>query len=251
MRTLTIALTAGQVVPLEISGLYFELLSCSYELERIDWTDADGQTVDPWLNVKEGIFGAFPYRAFVIKNGTTAQTIKILIGRGTGGNRAAPVSGSVLIATLPDDMRALASRSYTSYANVVQAGSGSNTLTLLNPAGSGRNVIVRAFQVGNTVPGAVTFQVATKYYSLTGVPAFGTSPTIGLNSAGALSVAGMSNQAIVGASYALEGFGLGAVVDTSVKKLPGVGLSPGEAFVLMTSVNAACATNLRVWWDEI
>jgi hypothetical protein len=271
MRTLTIALTAGQVVPLEISGLYFELLSCSYELERIDWTDADGQTVDPWLNVKEGIFGAFPYRAFVIKNGTTAQTIKILIGRGTGGNRAAPVSGTVAISgTVPVSMaqrvgttglmEALSMSGATYEKEVRQAfpGAGTYAHLLWNPTGSGRKIIVKKTRVDVSATASVQTLRLFKLFGYIATPVGSTVSSLGAGSA--QSFGKWTDNAGGASPFGFTGAGIVDAWNTSApvsdraygdRAIESIALAEGEAVALSLIVQAACNVSIGLGWVEV
>lgn len=97
MRTLTFTLAPGQTRPFDVAGAYFEILRASFEIERIDLTADNGAFGDPLEGVTEGVYVNQKYTGFVVKNGPTAQTVKLLIGKENGGNRAAPLTGTVAI----------------------------------------------------------------------------------------------------------------------------------------------------------
>lgn len=106
MRTLEIKLGANEVGGLqEIAGRYFEIISAPEALARVDWVGADGQHLSPWIGPEQGWFDASPYRGFSITNGATTQTVKVLVGENTGGNRAAPIKGVISVQKSPGELR--------------------------------------------------------------------------------------------------------------------------------------------------
>jgi hypothetical protein len=98
MRTIIFTLAANQAQSMqEIAGSYFEVIEAPATIARIDWVDSGGQQLEPWTGVQAGWFAEDPYRAFAITNGATPQTIKVMVGRNRGGNRAAPINSLVKV----------------------------------------------------------------------------------------------------------------------------------------------------------
>ncbi|WP_422189931.1 hypothetical protein [Aquabacterium sp.] len=83
---------------MQIGGSYFELYKCSFDLAKVALEFEYGSSGDLLEDVREGIYVENKkYTGFAITNGATAQTITIMIGANSGGNRAAPLTGSVAI----------------------------------------------------------------------------------------------------------------------------------------------------------
>lgn len=97
MRTLTVALDAGQTRNFKMSGTYWEIISGAADIDTVEFFDQNDSFQDSFQGVREGIYRNAPFAGFSVTNGATSQTIKILFGSGSGGNRAAPVSGTVNI----------------------------------------------------------------------------------------------------------------------------------------------------------
>lgn len=98
MRTLTITFAANETRNLQIGGDFFELYKCSYDLARVALEFEFGSSGDTLEGVREGVYVEnMKFTGFAITNGATAQTVVILLGKSSGGNRAAPLTGSVSI----------------------------------------------------------------------------------------------------------------------------------------------------------
>jgi len=172
MRTMNETFAAGEVKSFDIAGNYFELMSCASDLARVDWFGEDGQQVEPWQTVREGVFAAEPFRGFAIKNGATPQTIRFLVGNGTGGNRAAPVSGNVGILALPSgaEWARVTGGSCMAAASAVPNAGQNGQFGIEQPSNSGRDVAVKrvTLAAGQDVTVAVTVGVGPVVGSVNG-----------------------------------------------------------------------------------
>lgn len=161
MRTITETLAANQTKLFEVAGNYFEILTCANDLTRIDWVGEDGQQLDPWQLVKEGVFAAEPFRAFSVTNGPTAQKIKVMVGRGTGGNRAAPVSGEVAITETPGESLARAGQSFVGCQVENQAAANYIGVNLWMPPAETKRAELSSITLSSSVDVGVVFEVGT------------------------------------------------------------------------------------------
>lgn len=248
MRTQYITFAANEVKTFESAGGYFEILSAANDLASIDWITEDGGFSDPWELVKEGVFGYLPFKGFRITNGPTAQTIKVLFGQGSGGNRAAPVSGSVGILGVVDvedqgERSAKLGRTYvghlaTSYVLPVDQYA---QLIISNPIGSGVVASVRRTVIDFISAMTGADWGAEKFYNYSATPGGVTQTPAGAGS----SVAGRLSKCLflVRASSVLppeSGFTGFAAKKALVKGASTLGqrdheliaLAEGEAFVL-------------------
>jgi hypothetical protein len=266
MRTLTITLAANEGKRFETAGSYFEILTCANDLARIDWEGADGQLVDPWENVKEGVYAAFRFRSFVIKNGATPQTIKLFVGTGNGGNRAAPLTGTVAIAGPASvrsltDVQGIAGKAYRfSERRSVQVGQ--NVVAgIYNPTGSGVIAVITGI-VGDWhgAAGDAVFEL-DKGFAYTAEPSGATVKNVGAVSTGAQANSKCKG---FGASNQTTLFGFTGGVEQEIEKgrlmrgavevqAGGIALAPGEC-IAGSVVNLAAATKdgaLSFAWVEV
>jgi hypothetical protein len=170
MRTITETLAANQTKLFEVAGNYFEILTCANDLTRIDWVGEDGQQLDPWQLVKEGVFAAEPFRAFNITNGPTAQTIKVMVGRGTGGNRSVPVSGNVGVSSLPigiGEARSKAGQAYAAGMSQAAIAAACSVVSFRNVPGSGKTAVVTSIKVTADAAGRVFIDRGTTASAVT------------------------------------------------------------------------------------
>ena len=274
MRTQYINLAANEVKTFESAGGYFEILRAANDLARIDWITEDGGFSDPWELVKEGVFGYLPFKGFRITNGPTAQTIKVLFGQGSGGNRAAPVSGSVgitgtaavSVAQVVDvedqEMRsAKLGRTYqvtTGYTAPINTYS---KITVLNPAGSGVVALIKKTVLDLGVVANAAQWGATKLFSYSATPGFSAETPIGAKTA-TLARSSSCRFFVEGNTTNPPAFGFtGASSKTPMVKGAStlgerdhslIALGEGEAFVLwvLNGAVAALETQLSVGWIE-
>lgn len=84
MRTLSIAIAAGQTIEFNIGGTYFHLLETASGVD-IDFKQA-GAIFASAINMEAGFFSA-PQNGFdsISFTSAAAQTIKVAIGKGSGG----------------------------------------------------------------------------------------------------------------------------------------------------------------------
>lgn len=265
MRTLTITLTANQVQPFSIAGEFFEIIKASNDI-RIDWQGDDGQFLDPWIDVREGVYARFRYSSFTIKNGPAAQTIKVFIGRGEGGNRAAPVSGTVSIsgtATVKETVieRGEFGRTYR-YAYKQSVPVGQNFVVgIYNPTGSGVNAtLTQLFADWDAVVKSCRMEVI-KAHSYTAVPAGEVIRTMGAGTATASNNAKCRAAAFMNQS-ALFPFtgGLGQIIDRGrvsdrlePLEMAGLVLAPGEAVLCDITNLTAGAVDMAIaleWFER-
>lgn len=256
MRTQYITLAANEVKTFESAGGYFEILRAANDLARIDWITEDGGFSDPWELVKEGVFGYLPFKGFRITNGPTAQTIKVLFGQGSGGNRAAPVSGSVGITGAPAVKRliekaASAGKTFSvlGLSGVINSGQ-FRTLAIVNPVGSGLNVFVPRCEF-STKAGTIVDKTVIKFETVTNigslVPQYVDTP---MGAGVASSSAFITTDALTGVSIVIDGGTTAAPIDGK-RDLDGLCLAPGQAVQFYAlSAAAASEANARVFWFE-
>lgn len=198
MKTQAITLAADQTQYFATGGAYFEIVSGAHDLS-VYFEGDNGEQLDPLEGVKEGVFVTQRYRGFRIVNGPTAQTIKVLIGGTNGGNRAAPLTGTVSVtgpvaiggtvavsggltdaqlraAPVPvvQDVKSRADAGQTYAAAdyyTVGAATQSGLLALYNPPGSGRDICIQALEVfgfGNNQVSVTKWTASGAFSGITG-----------------------------------------------------------------------------------
>lgn len=99
MKTLTIELKAGEAQDLHIAGVYFEVLKTMSAI-TVNFESGLAQQVDAMEDVTEGVYVNQAFIGCRIVS-PVDQVVKVLYGRTSGGNRAAPLTGTVNIGNVP------------------------------------------------------------------------------------------------------------------------------------------------------
>lgn len=100
LRTLTFTIGANEVKTFMYGGVHFEILTASSDI-TVALLDKTGNEAERLELVREGIYTDTAYGGFTVTNGPTPQTVRLLIGSSSGGNRAAPLTGTVNIGNVP------------------------------------------------------------------------------------------------------------------------------------------------------
>lgn len=153
-----LTLAANESREVAITGEYFELRNAVYPVALIELLDRSGGVVSRLENPEQSDFvRPGRYETVRVTNGPTAQTIKHFYGTGDAGSRR--TSGSVqVIGTVGvtgdvsvidgGKARTIAGNAFMlSIASGPSAGNISQ-IQLWNPAGTGKNIILKAFNLG-------------------------------------------------------------------------------------------------------
>lgn len=144
IELLNFTLAAGQVVRFERAGRYIEVIDAPYNIASISLTGDDGQQGAFVRNCLSGIYAEVSFKGVELTNGSTAQTVQILITDGRGGSRRQPGVVQVVDSERSKVLGGVAFRS-----GQVQAGGGAGSARcqIFNPAGSGKLVFVNGVSI--------------------------------------------------------------------------------------------------------
>lgn len=170
----TLPLAANEVREADITGEYFELRNALSPVVLIELLDRSGGVIARLDNPEQSDFvRPGRYEKVRITNGATAQTVKHFYGTGDAGSRRTSglvqVEGTVsTVGTVQvvdgGKARTLANQAFA-WANGRGAVAAEYSLCqMYNPAGSGKRVILKAYEV--IVPAAATVAVFTQAAAL-------------------------------------------------------------------------------------
>lgn len=117
MELLQITLAANETKQFAKAGRYFEIIESAFPI-TVNFTGSSGALSDSMVNALSGLFLEDAYTHFSITNGTSAQTVTLLLMEiGRGGSRRQPgvvqvtyqVSSSVALSDSVETANALAS----------------------------------------------------------------------------------------------------------------------------------------------
>jgi len=198
MELLTISIAAGETKRFERAGRYLEIIDASYAVNIVLY-DANGGQSDRALNALSGLYLEGAYSAIELSNGSTAQSVTLLITDGRGGSRRQP--GNVRVIDQGSDKTLLGKQFH-----------GSNTApadpanySVVNLQANGARVAVKALAVQSDVAGDVLL---------------GRGSSAG--TATALGAGGAANKYMAGAAPTHRiGVGITAGTTPTVGELPG------------------------------
>lgn len=98
---LTFTLAAGGTAQFAKAGRYVEIITADYPVASLALTDESGGQAAFVRNALSGFYAEVPYKQIDLVNGSTAQTITLLVTDGRGGTRRQPGQVSVVEAIPP------------------------------------------------------------------------------------------------------------------------------------------------------
>lgn len=101
IELLTFTLAAGATAQLAKAGRYVEVIVADYPIASLTLTDENGGQSAFVRNALSGLYAEVPFKQLDIVNGSTAQTITLLVTDGRGGTRRQPGQVSVVEAIPP------------------------------------------------------------------------------------------------------------------------------------------------------
>lgn len=158
---LTITLAANQRRTFERGGRYLEIIEGDSPIDLFLY-GPQGEQQDEARAIVSGLFleQRDPFARFDVQNGATAQTLRLLVTDGRAGSRRAP---GIVTVTDAGRLRSLASLAYWSGTenNVNSGAFFLSAVSLANPAGSGRRLVVQKVLTRSTdATAAGTFEMA-------------------------------------------------------------------------------------------
>lgn len=140
LEILTAAFGAGEIKPYAISGGYFEILDCVYPV-TVNLIGLHGELKGIMRNAEASFFlKGGDYQTITIES-AQAQSVRFAYGSSEAGTRR--TAGIVQVV---DGSRALveAGTAFLGYVSAAAAAAMNSQVQLWNPAGSGKNLIVKS-----------------------------------------------------------------------------------------------------------
>lgn len=134
---------AGEVKTFLIQGEYVEILECAYPID-VAMMDRSGAQLSTMRNAEASYFSR-PGKYEVIQvTSASAQTVRLFVGSGDAGTRR--TSGDVSVID-GGKSRTLANTAFIASEGATGDATTAPAVYLMNPAGSGRNIVVKSFRV--------------------------------------------------------------------------------------------------------
>lgn len=189
IELLTITLAANESKRFERAGRRIDVIDAAYPIAELALTDTNGGAAGFLRNVDVGIFARLGFAGFAITNGSTAQTVRVLVTDGDGGSNKQP--GVVRVVDQGAEKTAALSQFLNSTRVAAQAAAVGLSVLL---AGS-RKVAIKRVQIAAGTAQAVLFGYGT------GAP----GTVLGSTAANNKRVGGAASSAIAYAATAATG----------------------------------------------
>jgi hypothetical protein len=156
LETVSLPLAANQQAVIEAGGRRVYVLSAPYMVAEVALTDGSGGSSGFMRNVTEGAYANVPFSALRVTNGSTAQTVKLLIASGDAGSNALP--GIVRVV----DQSAEKTLAQTQFYTYIQRAATAAKVSMAGIiAGAGKSVAIKAMTCRLAAAGQVGFYAST------------------------------------------------------------------------------------------
>jgi hypothetical protein len=256
MEILKLTLAANQVSELAFRGNYFALRQSPSNLD-IELLDRSGAVINLLRGALETDFiSGRMYETIRVSNGPTAQTISLWAGEGSAGsNRTSglvKIDGTSAVSVVDGEkIRTLAGGMYA--GSIVSSPSGGNLAAcqILNPTGTGKNLIISSVTVDSNAPQSAYFYSSNAVFSNVVTATNSANKLAG----GALGAAHLRWDVFAGlpafSSNLLRNFNLPAGIQITWNIAGALVLPPGRSFNLMGGTpNSQLVCNLE-WFEEL
>lgn len=148
MELLQFNIAAGETKHFERAGRYFEIISAQ-SLLNVHFEDAAGSRAESLKLALSGFFAEGGFSSFEVENPTAAkQSVQVLISDGRGGSRRQPGVVSVVDG---GRQRTIDGVAFMGATSLTAAAGQWPVLQLLNPAGSGKRLVVKRVTMGSDI----------------------------------------------------------------------------------------------------
>jgi hypothetical protein len=152
LEIIALTLAANAAQEFYFNGEYFEILDAQYPMD-VTLKDRNGVPMSILRNAEASFYARPGHYGTIVLQSAQAQVVRFMYGSGDVGTRR--ISSTVQVVD-GGKARTLAGAAFMGAMQRTQLAANNSYVQLWNPAGSGKNLIVKAYGVGASSAGGLT-----------------------------------------------------------------------------------------------